>query len=93
MRLVNEQFETIDRNSIDLSKGTLVPVKTIKENATPIDNVEKFAWYDEDWEDAEMFIPLETVQPQATQLDIIESQVTYTAMKTNTLIPRIRGGI
>ena len=55
MRVVNENFETI--TEYDLSKGQLVNTLAIKENVLPIDNVNKFAYCDEDYEEAKMFIP------------------------------------
>lgn len=54
MRVVNENMETI--TEYDLTKGYLIPALVIKEDATPIDNETKFAWADEDYEDAQMYI-------------------------------------
>lgn len=58
MRIVNRLFETIA--DVDLENGVLVPTKAIKENAKPIDNITKFAWADDDFEDVEMYIPNRT---------------------------------
>lgn len=55
MRVVNSNLETLQE--YDLGKGFLIPATAIKENATPIDNVTKFAWHDDDYEDAMMYIP------------------------------------
>lgn len=55
MRVINQMFETI--SEFDLNAGSLVPSIAVKENATPIDNVKKHAWADEDWEEVLMFIP------------------------------------
>ena len=57
MKCFNEKYEIISIESVDLKKGVLVPFKTIKEDATPIDNVTKFAWADDDYEDAQMYVP------------------------------------
>lgn len=44
-----------DNNDIienpDLTKGMVLKEQRIKPNATPIDNVHKFAWYDDDYEE------------------------------------------
>lgn len=58
MRIVNRRFETIA--DVDLENGVLVSAKAIKENAKPIDNITKFAWADDDFEDVEMYIPSRT---------------------------------
>lgn len=55
MRIVNQNFETI--TEYDLSSGRLETVMAVKVDASPIDNVNKFAWADEDWEDVQMYIP------------------------------------
>lgn len=88
MRVVNEKFETIVE--YDLSKGELLEVTTLREDAVPVDNVTKFAPDDEDWEQALMYVSY-SKQPETevnipSQLDIIEAQITYTAMMTDTLL-------
>ena len=84
MRVVNQTLETIAE--YDLNKGGLVPAKAIREDAVPIDNVIKFAWADEDYEDVQMYMPNQKANEAPTQMDRIEAQVTYTAMMTDTLL-------
>lgn len=55
MRIVNENFETITQ--YDSENGRLVQNKAVRLDAEPIDNVTKFAWADEDYEDVLMYIP------------------------------------
>lgn len=55
MRVVNEKFETI--TEYDLTAGKLIPTVAVKVDAEPIDNVTKFAWSDEDWEEVQMYVP------------------------------------
>lgn len=55
VRVVNQRLETI--TEYDLTLGSLVAAKAIREDAIPIDNVTKFAWADEDFEDVLMYIP------------------------------------
>lgn len=64
MRIVNERLETI--LEYDLSKGILIPATAIKESAVPIDNITKFAWYDDDYEEAMMYIPNPETQSEPT---------------------------
>ena len=83
MRVINQNHETI--TEYDLTKGYLVPTQVIREDAEPIDNVKKFAWADEDYEEVQMYIPFpEKTTP--SKLDVIEAQVAYTAMMTDTLL-------
>ena len=56
MRIVNENYESIDESEVDLTKGKLVRVVIVREDATPIDNITKFAWHDDDYEEVQMYI-------------------------------------
>lgn len=77
MRVVNECFETITR--YDLTAGKLIKSFAVKEDAEPIDNVHKFAWADEDWEEVQMYIPnpIETVTrpTEAERITKLESMM------------------
>ena len=84
MRVINENLETI--TEYDLTKGQLVSATAIREDAEPIDNITKHAWADEDYEEVQMYILNPPVDNTPSQLDIIEAQVTYTAMMTDTLL-------
>ena len=64
MRIVNEKFETI--TEYDLEKGYLTPAVAVREDATPIDNITKFAWYDEDYENVQMYVPNLKPEPEPT---------------------------
>lgn len=55
MRVVNENFETL--TEYDLEAGYLIPAVVIRQDAAPIDGETKFAWADEDYEEAQMYIP------------------------------------
>ena len=71
MRIVNENFENVDESEIDLSKGRLVTATAIKEDAEPIDDITKFAWADEDYEEVRMYMlnREEPSEPQSSQTD------------------------
>ena len=84
MRVVNQALKTI--TEYDLNKGYFVPAAAVKEDATPIDNVTKFAWADADYEEVQMYVPNQEGTEMPSQLDRIEAQVTYTAMMTDTLL-------
>lgn len=42
----------------DLTKGELVPGFKVKDDATPIDNISKFSWAPEDFEECLIYLPL-----------------------------------
>lgn len=72
MRTVNENLETIRDSEIDLTKGRLVEGQAIREDAEPIDDITKFAWNDDDYEDVMIYMlykefPMDiTEQPSPT---------------------------
>ena len=84
MKYIDLKHNTIDESQIDLSKGSLSPIMIIKKDAEPIDNVVKFAYTTDDYEEVYMYIPNKEVEP--SQLDRIEAQIAYTAMMTDTLL-------
>ena len=70
MRIVNENFENIKEADADLTKGHLVIATTIREDAEPIDDVTKFAWSDDDYEEVQMYVlNKEREETQPTQTD------------------------
>lgn len=73
MRIVNENFETINESDVDLTKGYFSKGIAIRKDAEPIDYVKKFAWSDEDYEDVMVYrlrekIPIDipTEEPSPT---------------------------
>lgn len=78
MRTVNQQGETI--TDYDLGKGVLTPAKVIREDAAPIDNVTKWAWAEDDYEDVMMYVETpeeieEYVSPEAKELEAIKTEL------------------
>ena len=55
MRVVNKKLEII--TEYDLSKGRLITTSVLKEDAIVPDNITKFAYTDEDYEQVQMYIP------------------------------------
>ena len=41
----------------DLSKGKLIIRKMLREDVAPIDNITKFTWTDEDFEEVQIYVP------------------------------------
>ena len=66
MRYVNEKFESITEGEVDLEKGYLTTTTAIREDATPIDNITKFAWDDNDYEEVQVYSinPKKEMTPQ-----------------------------
>lgn len=78
MRTVNQHLQTI--TEYDLGKGILLPAKAIKEDAAPIDNVTKWAWAEDDYEDVMMYVetPEETegyVSQEEKELEAIKAEI------------------
>ena len=78
MRVVNINRETIA--DYDLKKGRLHPIKTIKEGATPIDGVTKFAYTGEDYEDALIYIPNKEKSPEE-RISVLKKKLSATDYK------------
>ena len=84
MRYIDENFNDINESNIDLSKGYLIPAKIIKKEATPIDNISKFAWYDDDYEDAEMYCLgtiIETTEQDETDAMLVDHEYRLTLLE------------
>ena len=56
MKIVDENFEVITIDDVDLSKGYLTTTMMIREDAEPIDDITKFAWADEDYEEVQQYL-------------------------------------
>ena len=55
MRILNEKYEEITEAAIDLSKGRLHVTTIIRPEVTPVDNITKFAYADEDYETVQVY--------------------------------------
>ena len=85
MRTVNQHLQTI--TEYDLGKGILLPAKAIKEDAAPIDNITKWAWAEDDYEDVMMYV--ET--PEETEGYVSQEEKELEAIKTE--LKGLRDGI
>ena len=78
MRTVNQHLQTI--TEYDLGKGILLPAKAIKEDAAPIDNVTKWAWAEDDYEDVMMYVETQEetegyISQEAKELEAIKAEL------------------
>ena len=78
MRVINQKRETI--TEYDLMTGRLVPTTVIRAGAMPVDNITKFAWADEDYEDVQMYVP-NPVKTTAQQIAELKAQLSATDYK------------
>ena len=62
MRVIDEKGRTV--TNFDLSAGRLVDAIVIRPQATPIDNVTKFAWEDGDYEKVQVYMPNAEEDPE-----------------------------
>ena len=54
MRIVDEMGRDVE--APDLSAGTLSPTIVVRKGAVPPDDVEKFAWADDDYEEVAVYV-------------------------------------
>lgn len=73
MRIVDENGLTISNYTPDM--GDLIPTIIIREDAEPIDDVTKFAWADDDYEEAMMCIPHKPETMDRTPQDDTDSML------------------
>ena len=78
MRVIDQNGNTI--TEYDQTNGQLILVKAIREDAEPIDNVTKWAWAEEDWEEVQMYIPT-TEKTTAEQIAELKAQLSATDYK------------
>ena len=58
MRLLNQNYIEIKQSEADLTKGYIANEVIIKPDAIPVDNITKYAWDDEDYEEVEVYYTL-----------------------------------
>lgn len=84
MRILNEKHEEISMSEVDLSKGKMYVTRIIKPDAKPVDNIEKFAYADDDYEEVQIFerIPDEILnQRRIQELKRMLSETDYVIVK------------
>ena len=78
MRLLNINREEIQETDIDLSKGKLYVTRIIKADALPIDNVKKFAYEDDDYEDVQIYERIPDAVLNQRKIDELKQKLTAT---------------
>lgn len=78
MRVINYKCETI--TEYDLSAGRLIPATVIRADATPIDNITKFAWTEEDYEEVWLYVVI-TAEEKIAKLKAQLSATDYKIIK------------
>lgn len=81
MKIVDENLEII--TEYDLTKGYLTNTVIVKEDATPIDNVTKFAWADDDYEEVQMYVINRSADSQSTTNPTLEARVATLESETS----------
>lgn len=84
MRILNELRQEIKESDVDLSKGRMYVKRIIRPDAVPVDNVNKFAYADEDYEEVQIYerIPDEVLnQKRIDELKRKLSDTDYVVLK------------
>lgn len=76
MRYVDVNYNTIPEANVDLTVGHLEPAYLIRVDAEPIDNITKWAWADDDYEEVRVYVvdpeeETETISTEDTILDMM----------------------
>ena len=72
MRVVDQNGKTL--TEYDLSAGRLCPVTVIREDAVPVDDITKFAWDGEDYEQVQMYTP-DPIQTETEKIDELKRKL------------------
>ena len=75
MRILSQDNQELTQEQCDLTKGYLVHEVTIKEGAEPIDNVTKFAWADEDYEEILRYVEVPEMQRNESRIEELKKNL------------------
>lgn len=78
MRIINEQDVELTQEQCDLETGYLREEIIIRPDATPIDDVTKFAWSDEDYETIQRYVEVSEEQRRADRIAWLKGQLSAT---------------
>ena len=78
MRILNEQNFELKENDIDLKNGYVVEETIIRQDASPIDDVTKFAYADEDYETILRYIVIPEEQKISTSIAELKQRLSDT---------------
>lgn len=78
MRILNQNNEEINENEIDINVGYLVSEMVIGEYADPVDNITKFAYNDNDYEQIMRYIPFSDAELIQKSIDKLKEKLRST---------------
>ena len=78
MKVFDVHGNELNEADIDLERGRLIPTNRIKQDAKPIDNVTKFAWCDDDYEDILEYIVPDEAEWLERQIDTFKRELADT---------------
>lgn len=78
MRILNEQGDELQRSDCDLTIGELRQEVIIKPDAEPIDNVTKYAWANDDYEEIMRYVVIPTSARLEQRISALKSQLSAT---------------
>lgn len=80
MKLFDENYAEITEDKADLTSGFIREENILKHDAIPIDNVNKFAWEDGDWETVRVYVKFKPESAEPSPIERLEAQIAYIAM-------------
>lgn len=89
MRLLDENNNEISESDCDLSIGYIQKETIIRPDAAPIDDVTKFAWDDDDYEEIKRYI----VVPENQRVDAQIQQLKRNLNETDYVVIKIAQGV
>lgn len=78
MKIFDKLGNELNEADLDLERGRLIPTNRIKQDAKPIDNVTKFAWCDDDYEDILEYIVPDEAEWLERQIDAFKRELADT---------------
>lgn len=77
MKILDKDGNEIRLEDCDLGKGTLsIPTQIVKADAEPIDNITKFAWADDDYEEVQYYTI--TTESNEQRIDRLKAELAAT---------------
>lgn len=78
MRILDEQGQPLTEEQCDLTAGYLREEVVIRPDAEPIDNVNKFAWADSDYETIRRYVVIPEEERRAERIAQLKQQLSDT---------------
>lgn len=78
MKIFDKLGNELNEADLDLERGRLIPTNRIKPDAKPVDDVEKFAYEDDDYEDILEYIVPDEAEWLERQIDTFKRELADT---------------